>query len=115
MNLFKLFKRKPKCPYPHYKKGAFDAGYKKGVSYDHMKRILSIDLPHYKDRRFYDYKIYECEHCGKRAFGCLGIHSMNMAVTEAIDNFIEYKIELTDLLKVLQKYNYCWKIKGTIK
>lgn len=88
------------CGKRHFK------GYGDPCNFTHMKNIF----------RFYTYAgdkdgygISECMHCGKRAFVCSGYHLLTTDVTDAIDKFIQYKVEITDVIEVLKKYNYRYK------
>lgn len=74
---------------------------------ENMKSVLRFS-PYKKDT--IGYGINECTECGKRAFSCIGYHFMGPTITDAVDAFINHKIELEELLKTFDEYAYWYRL-----
>lgn len=93
--MFGWFKHTPKCK--HYKKFG-----DKPLS--NMKRIIRFS-PYVTDD--IGFTISECTGCGIRAFGAVYYHLMGAELTDKIDAFIRYEINIDELVSCLQD-NHCW-------
>lgn len=89
MKWFKRKKKKGKCK--HYREPG-------EPRLDNMVEIVRFS-PYEKDKL--GYGVHECNQCGARAFSCVGLHLMGERTCEAIDAFIERRIEWCELEEVL--------------
>lgn len=91
-------KEKPK-PCRHYKSGG-------ERSLSNMVRIFEFD--EITDRPL-PYAIYQCAECGKRSFGCAGLHFMPPSITDKIDDFINHKMGEGEFVSFLEREFKYWK------
>jgi len=74
---------------------------------DNMVEV--IKFTEYKKGRL-DYSVYECHKCGKRAFLCLGYHLMGFDVSKKIDEFINHKISIEELIEKFKQRKYRYEM-----
>ena len=102
--LKKLFSKKPE-PEPacyHYKR----AGY---PTPENMVCVIRFDerSSHKTEPwKCYDYGVYECNICGKRAFRSPPCHLLHPDVTQKVDEFIDYKISIAELCNYFDKNKF---------
>lgn len=77
---------------------------------ENMKTVISFQDTRNADLDYLSYSVLQCTECGKRAFRCCGTHLMGPYVSGRIDEFIEHKIELDDLVGTFKKFNYSYKL-----
>lgn len=98
--MFGLFKKKNKprkCQ--HYKSA--------GDSYpSNMEKVIYF-TPYDKVKD--GYAIAQCSNCGTRAYAG-GRHAMHTGITDPIDDFIHYRINLKTLLAAFSKYSVKFEI-----
>lgn len=98
------FLKKKGCQLQHFKKAGYSFP-------ENMKLVLRFDRHPHKWGHL-GYGIYQCSGCGKRAFSSSACLIEPTEFEKSVDDFISYKIELSDLLKVFEKYQTHFEIKG---
>jgi len=100
--LKKLFSKKPEPACYHYKR----AGY---PTPENMVCVIRFDerSSHKTEPwKCYDYGVYECNICGKRAFRSPPCHLLHPDVTQKVDEFIDYKISIAELCNYFDKNKF---------
>lgn len=57
-----------------------------------------------------DFGVSECTKCGKRAFTCMFLHLLPTSLTNAVDEFIDYRIDEKQLEEVFKRHKVFYKI-----
>lgn len=95
-------RKKEKCPHNHFKKSC-----ESGL--DNMVQLIEFDPYKNKKRSYLPYTIYQCDHCGERAFGIVGYHLMSNKDSKMIDDFIQHEIKLQDLTDYFDRRGFRYK------
>jgi len=79
---------------------------------DNMKTLIEF-TPYEKDSEIMPLSIYECEHCGYRALGCLYLVCATDAQLEQVELFRNDEMSYENFIALLDKFKWKYKEQKT--
>ncbi len=99
----KLFSKKPEPACYHYKRAGYHTHENIVWIIRFDERLIYIPWEHY------DYGVYECNVCGKRALSGYPCHLRHPDAKRKVDSFINYKMSIKELCDFFDKNKFEYK------